>query len=150
MSSEIQSHSREELYEQVRSEPMRKLAKRYSISDVALAKICKKLDIPRPPRGYWARKEAGKKVKQTPLPPLRQGVPSEYRARGVYNSAEDSAAIGDEARQLLAREDALPTPIAVPDEIAVPHSLIRKYGGALRRAGKKLDGLKYEQACLDI
>ncbi len=25
-------------------------------------------DIPRPPRGYWAKLEAGQKVKRTPLP----------------------------------------------------------------------------------
>ena len=50
------------------------VAKRYGISDVALAKICRKLDIPRPPLGYWMRKEHGCEVEQAPLPPLRPGV----------------------------------------------------------------------------
>jgi hypothetical protein len=44
--------NREELYEQVWSTPMTKLAKQYQISDVGLAKICKKLKIPVPGRGY--------------------------------------------------------------------------------------------------
>lgn len=35
------------------------LAKEYGISDVGLAKICKKLHIPVPGRGYWANKTAG-------------------------------------------------------------------------------------------
>lgn len=39
---------REELYEQVWSEPMLSLSKKYSLSDVGLAKICRKLKIPVP------------------------------------------------------------------------------------------------------
>ena len=60
---------RQELYDQVWSQPMTKLAKEYGISDVALAKICKKLNVPYPWRGYWRRKETGKAVKQPLLPP---------------------------------------------------------------------------------
>lgn len=63
--------NREELYEQVWSMPMTKLARQYEISDVGLAKICKKLEIPVPGRGYWAKK--GRK-KRPPLLTLR-GVP---------------------------------------------------------------------------
>ncbi|MGK2906464.1 MAG: hypothetical protein ACSLFH_08995 [Desulfuromonadales bacterium] len=35
---------------------MVQLAKDYRISDVGLRKICKRLDVPTPPQGYWARK----------------------------------------------------------------------------------------------
>ena len=41
-------YNRERLYEEVWSEPVIVVAKRYGLSDVGLAKICKKLDIPRP------------------------------------------------------------------------------------------------------
>jgi len=47
--------SREELYEQVWSVPMVRLAKEYGLSDVGLAKIGKKHNIPRPPVCYWAK-----------------------------------------------------------------------------------------------
>lgn len=60
--------TRSELYEQVWSTPMRKLAATYSLSDVGLAKICESHQIPRPPRGYWAKKEFGKAPPRTPLP----------------------------------------------------------------------------------
>lgn len=33
---------------------------RYGPSDVGLVKICKKLGIPVPPRGYWAKVKAGR------------------------------------------------------------------------------------------
>ena len=35
--------------------PMRTPAKDYGVSDVALAKTCRKLLVPVPGRGYWAR-----------------------------------------------------------------------------------------------
>ncbi len=53
--------SREDLYELVWSKPMRELAKDFGISDVALAKRCRRLAIPVPGRGYWARLDAGQK-----------------------------------------------------------------------------------------
>ena len=69
MESKVINFSRRELYEQVWSTPMIKLAKQYGLSDRGLAKICKKHNIPCPPRGYWAKLQAGKKVKKIPLPP---------------------------------------------------------------------------------
>ena len=68
MSSRETVLNREDLYAQVWSTPMRRLAEKYGISDVGLAKICKKHHIPRPPVGYWAKKEFGKAVEQPPLP----------------------------------------------------------------------------------
>jgi len=59
---------REDLYDLVWSVPMIKLAKRFGLSDQGLAKRCKKHNIPRPPMGYWAKLEHGKRVKKTPLP----------------------------------------------------------------------------------
>jgi hypothetical protein len=55
--------TREELHALVWSQPMRTLAKSRGISDVALAKQCRKAGVPVPPRGWWARKEAGKPVR---------------------------------------------------------------------------------------
>ena len=52
-------YDRQELYEQVWSEPVAKIAPSYGISDVALAKICRKLHIPLPGRGYWAKRAHG-------------------------------------------------------------------------------------------
>ena len=64
---------REALYEETWAEPMSSLAKRYNISDVALAKVCRKLQVPVPPRGYWARIRNGYKVTKPPLPQLPRG-----------------------------------------------------------------------------
>jgi hypothetical protein len=45
--------SREDLYELVWSKPMTELAQDFALSDVALAKRCRKLGVPVPGRGYW-------------------------------------------------------------------------------------------------
>ncbi len=63
-----QQLTREELYEKIWSAPTTQVAAELGISDVALAKRCKKLNVPKPPPGYWARVAAGQKPKKEPLP----------------------------------------------------------------------------------
>jgi hypothetical protein len=68
MEGESVKLSRKELYDLIWSTPIHRLAGRYGLSDVGLAKVCRRMDIPRPPRGYWARIRWGAKPKQVPLP----------------------------------------------------------------------------------
>jgi len=65
---------RHQLYKEIWTEPVRTVARRYGISNVALAKTCHKLNGPRSPIGYWARKKHGYTAEQPPLPPLRPGA----------------------------------------------------------------------------
>ncbi|WP_047980944.1 hypothetical protein [Ornithinibacillus contaminans] len=67
-------YEREKLYKEVWEEPMTSLSKRYNISDVALRKQCKKMGIPLPKAGHWAKVKAGHKIKIPPLP--KMDVPS--------------------------------------------------------------------------
>jgi hypothetical protein len=60
--------TREELYEAIWVEPIQKVAKSLGLSDVGLAKICRKLNVPRPGRGYWARRQSGQHPVREPLP----------------------------------------------------------------------------------
>ncbi len=60
--------TRSELHKLVWSRPLRDIAKDFGISDVGLAKLCVRHNIPRPPQGHWARLRAGHDVKVTPLP----------------------------------------------------------------------------------
>jgi hypothetical protein len=63
--------SREELFALVWSKPTSELVGELGISDVAIAKLCARLKVPKPPRGYWAKLTAGKSPKQTPLEAFR-------------------------------------------------------------------------------
>jgi hypothetical protein len=55
---------RTELHRQVWAEPMRTVAKKYGISDVALAKRCRKWGIPLPVQGHWNK---GRHVSPPPV-----------------------------------------------------------------------------------
>jgi hypothetical protein len=67
----LRKYNREVLYEEVWARPMQTLAAKYGISDVGLAKACRKLRVPLPGRGYWAKKAVGKKLPKRPdLPTL--------------------------------------------------------------------------------
>jgi hypothetical protein len=68
---------REMLYREVWEEPMSKLAVRYNVSDVALAKVCRKLQVPIPQRGYWARIQYGQQITRPKLPRLPDGAQEE-------------------------------------------------------------------------
>src|SRR5260221_4866158 len=78
--------TRELLYADVWQKPGRVLAAKYGISDVAIAKICRKLDVPRPPIGYWARVQHGQVLPKPPLPPRRSGTPPRAKIYGRYTS----------------------------------------------------------------
>ncbi len=71
---ELSEYSRQELYDLVWSTPASKLAGEFGISDVAIAKRCKKLNVPRPSLGYWAKVAAGQTLPKTPLPPTNEEV----------------------------------------------------------------------------
>src|SRR5690242_2515407 len=67
--------TREDLYTQIWSEPATKLAQRYDVSSSYLARVCESLNVPHPPRGYWARKAAGERIPVPALPPAAPGDP---------------------------------------------------------------------------
>jgi hypothetical protein len=122
-----QSHaikiSRQTLYGQVWSTPMIKLAKEYGISDVALAKICKKLNVPYPGRGYWRRKETGKAVKQLPLPPNSDPA---KQAVTIYPTIRPDSLqpVSEETTQRITAEQAPEQKIEVPDHLGKTHRLL--------------------------
>lgn len=71
LSSLASRYNREEIYNEIWQQPIQHVAKKYNLSDVGLARVCRRLNIPRPGRGYWAIKAAGRSTpKKPPLPKL--------------------------------------------------------------------------------
>lgn len=62
------SLTREQLYDLIWKDPTRTVARSLGLSDVGLAKICRKLHIPRPWREYWREKETGRRPREPKLP----------------------------------------------------------------------------------
>jgi integrase len=74
---------RESLHELVWTAPVLEVAKRLGVSDVGLAKLCRRAAIPTPRRGYWAKVESGQRIRRTPLPPAPESLPTMLRIRGI-------------------------------------------------------------------
>jgi AcrR family transcriptional regulator len=68
MKRPIVSLSREELHRQVWSKPISLLAREFGITGNALTKICNRMHVPYPSRGYWSKRPADKKQLRLPLP----------------------------------------------------------------------------------
>lgn len=122
--------SREALYEEVWTDAVTVVAPRYGLSDVGLDKICKKLGIPVPPRGYWAKVKAGRPTRKLPLPALPAG------ARGLSGPiplSEQEAAIHARVRDALQQTRESQPSVSVPDELVDRHPLARAAAARLKR-----------------
>lgn len=104
--------TRQELFDLVWSVPMRTLAQRYGITDVALGKRCKRHGIPKPGVGYWARIAAGQKAKRPRLPK----VESAFLERIIFKRLIPSTVAEPRA--------AVPT-VAVSARLENPHEATR-------------------------
>src|SRR5687768_4497411 len=70
--------NREALYREVWAEPMTKVARRHGVSANFLARVCHTLNVPHPPRGYWAKLKVGTAPPKPELPPARVGHATEW------------------------------------------------------------------------
>lgn len=68
--------TREELHEMVWTEPVATVAERFAVSGSYMARVCTALGVPRPPRGYWAKKAVGRAAPAPALPDARPGGPT--------------------------------------------------------------------------
>lgn len=129
--------NREKLYEEVWGEPVVIVAKRYGISDVGLAKICKKLSIPLPTRGYWAKVKAGRIMKKIPLPKLKENCPQDAvlsKADPVRKAAETVA-----KQKIISHGENSEKTMTVPTELVDPHPLVKAAGKRLRQREGVID-----------
>src|SRR5438067_4844033 len=114
--------TREQLYQFVWNEPIRTVAARYGLSDRGLAKICMRLNVPVPGRGYWQQKAVGKAVSRPRLRPLgRTASPQEQQITlGGRSPRFGSAAVDSAAGKQAAVERAPDRVIVVPPELVDP------------------------------
>ena len=115
--------TREELYQMVWQKPLSRLAGEFGISGGGLASICKRLNVPYPPPGYWAKKEAGKPVVTLELGPGRDGVPDTAEIRPDAPRPAASPAAREAAAVIAARVGNL----AIPDGLDNLHPRVRAW-----------------------
>jgi hypothetical protein len=122
---------REMLYREIWEEPVTKVAKRYGLSDVGLRKICKRLSIPLPPAGHWAKKAVGKAMPTPKLLPY--DGPAEYTSsRDISSSTVANEAEDPEVSALEIFEAQEENRITVSDALHGCHPLVSATRKALQ------------------
>ena len=132
--------ARDTLFEQVWETPISQLSKAYGISDVGLAKICKRMEIPRPPRGYWSKLKVGK----APLKPQLRPISESGQERIMITPTP--------AGQRQTAPGEAPEIIPVPESLVDPHRLTARSQAALEKGKPDERGIivPRNKICLDI
>ncbi|HEU0037120.1 MAG TPA: hypothetical protein VFQ53_41205 [Kofleriaceae bacterium] len=147
MPAQTVTYRREELYCAVWREPATEVAKRYGMSSNALGKICDRLQVPTPTRGYWARRAVGIVDPTPPLPALSRALETELTVTRKGRRPDRTRI----AASILEGRAAMGAPIVVPAHLKEPHPLVSTALTLLARATLN-NGLAScrEERCLDI
>lgn len=133
----VTQDEREQLYEEVWSNPILVVAEKYGVSDSTLRKYLKRLIIPIPRRGYWTKVNNGEEVHKTKLPgvtvDLRKYVRNyviKYRtdleklSEDVLSSKEELHLLRDETKEYI---KAKCFNLKVSNQLRNPHQLISEH-----------------------
>lgn len=133
----ITADEREALYNEVWFEPVTTVAKKYGISDNGLRKHCKRLGIPLPSSGYWAKVKAGQKVSKPALPKVTGELRKHVRNYAIKYRVDieqltDAELMADEELSLLKDETKkfikeISSQIRVKGQLRSPHNLITEH-----------------------
>lgn len=139
---------RNKLYNEIWEKPATQVAKEFGISDVGFGKVCRQLNIPKPERGYWRRKELGLQVRRAPLPAM-ETVP---RVVSSIYEREPEPPMSPSLQALAHLETAPERRIALPNELGESlHPLVKKTLSALQRGKPSQEGyLQPKAVCLDV
>jgi hypothetical protein len=146
----ITIEKREALYKEVWAEPVTTIAKRYGLSDNGLRKQCKKLGIPLPPIGYWAKVVAGHKVIRPVLPSVTGEIRNHVKGYFIQYKTDieklpDEELVADEEFSLFTEETKnrikqICSQLQVKGQVKNPHHLIIEHKeGIVNRKKKNKD-----------
>jgi hypothetical protein len=130
MTEDTRRLTRRGLYDLVWTKPVDTLAKELGISGRGLGKLCERHGVPVPPRGYWAKKSAGQKVKRAPLVELADAKTPDvildltFRTPASPAAGPNVTASPDPYRELFDRQWREIGPLIVPDQLRQPHPII--------------------------
>jgi len=132
--------NRKELYELVWSKPMVVLAKEYGFSDNGFAKICRRHQIPIPPRGYWAKKAAGLDVPIISLPVKNENVMVYIETRNPISDQD----ISNRQEKLTQEKSEIEKigEIKVPSQLTDPHKYTVSTQAHFDKIIKKINAAK--------
>lgn len=108
---------------------MTTVAAQYGVSDVALKKVCKKLKVPTPGRGYWQKVKAGAKSDRAPLPKYKGPAVAHYGNTQEYEAYREQQAVIKAKIGPTKKANAT----TVSEQLRNPHPLVAEAHETLKR-----------------
>lgn len=106
------------------SAPSTEVAAELGISDVALGKLCRRLQVPKPARGYWARVSSGQAARVPPLRAYREEL-----ARSLSANERSRAPTAAKIRLTPRQEEFLKRALVTIEQASgVPHGVTIRGG----------------------
>jgi hypothetical protein len=143
--------TRKELYQMVWSKPVTKWSREFGLSDVGFAKICKKMKVPLPGRGYWAMVQKGLKLTRPVLKPIHDSNMSVVEIHKRTSEPVESKNT-EESDPLVLFEKLPENKIIVPERLHSPHPLIKTTEALLKSRGVDKYGRinNHRLSCLNV
>lgn len=117
---------RKELYDLVWSKPIMELSKEFGVSDRGLGKVCERYDIPKPPRGYWQKLEAGERIKIPKLPKNTNPWKETVRMEGSFE-VELSSSVSEKIAEQTSKR------IVIPERCLKSNPLVKETEKSVRK-----------------
>jgi hypothetical protein len=116
-------NNRDILYAEVWENPPSVVAEKYGTTDWSIRSMCKRMDVPLPDRGYWAKVRAGKPVEKASLPKIKKVADENKPKTGSSRKLQ----IPENSLEFM-KEDGRKTIIAVAEKLRVagPGSKLHK------------------------
>ncbi len=144
--------TRKELYKLVWSKPIIQVAKEIGVSDVAVAKRCRRNKIPVPGRGYWRKLETGAKLPKITLPKWKGPDEIVFYPQSKKLSTKPDAN-GEELPAYVMFEQAPENLVVVSDTLLRPHPHIKAAKSSLKMTNSDRKGEDFifkSEPCLDL
>jgi hypothetical protein len=128
--------NRRELFDLVWSEPLSRIATKYSISDNGLRKICKRMNIPLPQMGHWQKVQYGKSVRIPKLPDKFEGKDEIILGEKCVNENEQDSPLSQLKNRIKQIECDQRISLSVPERLTKPDILVKntiEYYDAIKR-----------------
>ena len=116
---------------------MSKLAAEFGISDRGLAKICRRYNVPTPPRGHWAKLAAGKASPKVLLPKHEAEAGRIAIQRTPEPSIKEQAIRAAERQQEVKAQGHATGSISIPETLRRAHPVVTRWIDAHRAEQEK-------------
>ena len=141
--------TRMDLYEAVWAGPMVHVAAKIGLSDVGLAKLCKRLQVPVPGRGYWAQVKAGVKVRKRALPNPEKDMEIPHEIQRLERSLAATAELVLAKERVKGKFGPELGSKRLSESLQI-HALVQDSMSWLMRSGAGTDQIRKKHRCVAI